>query len=1043
MNITKISIERPTIAFVIFSLLIILGSFSYKFLTYELVPKFNPPVLTVTTIYPGASPTEVETSVSMKIEDALSSLENIETLTTTSMESFSLVKLEMKAGADIESTLREASRKINEIAGDLPGESSTPTLTRFDFDDLPVIRMGAYSNLNPADFYDFSRNQIVPELNQIEGVALVRLLGGVEKEVRIDIDPNRMEAQNVSILQVLRAVNTSNLDIPAGKVASDIRQNFIRFSGRLESIEEIEGLVLLDIPQINKKVRIRDIATVSFTQKDPTAIARINGKEALAIDIRKQSDANAVDMSTDVRERLDFLANKYQDINLSFDIAQDTSLFTIAAADAVMTDLIYAVILVSLVMLVFLHSIRNSLIVLVSIPTSIISTFTVMYLLGYSLNLLTLLGLSLSIGILVDDSIVVLENIYRHIEMGKNKVRSAYEGRMEIGFTAVSITLIDVVVFLPIVFSTGLVADMLRQYSVVIVTSTLFSLFVSFTLVPLLTSRFSKLERIQGKTIFGKAILGFESFLEYLTEQLINTLKLAFSHKILSLFIASLLFFASLSLIYFGFIGIEFTKAGDRSEFLLELELPKDATLSRTNEVVKEVEDYLSAVPEVENIFTTVGITSSGRIEFNTSYLAELNVRLIDKKDRDISTSLFARKVKLQLERKIPGLYVRPVDINLIGLKDDDAVQVTIVGTNTDVLHSFADSIYHVFNNISGTVEVQTSLTEERYEYGIFPEKDVMQLLGINPAQTGMVLRTAFNGNTDAKFAVDNSEYDINIRLREFSRSNIEDIKNLSVISGSGKVIRIRQFADIKEQPAFSKLERANRSPSVTIKSQVVGRPAGTVGAELQSKMKKMQAPEGVSYFFGGQTKRTMDGIRTMIFAFIIAILLVYLILVALYDSYVYPFVVLFSIPLAVIGALLALALTMESLSIFSILGLVMLVGLVGKNAILVVDFTNRLKENGMNWQEALIKATRLRFRPILMTNITMVIGLLPLALAAGAGSEWKNGLAWALIGGLSSSMFLTLIIVPVIYFMVESALEKVGWTNTDKVKVPKDLLKE
>jgi HAE1 family hydrophobic/amphiphilic exporter-1 len=316
-----------------------------------------------------------------------------------------------------------------------------------------------------------------------------------------------------------------------------------------------------------------------------------------------------------------------------------------------------------------------------------------------------------------------------------------------------------------------------------------------------------------------------------------------------------------------------------------------------------------------------------------------------------------------------------------------------------------------------------------------------MQLLGITNAQVGMVLRTAFNGNTDSKFKDKGFDYDINIQLQEFNRSNVDDIKNLSVVNNEGQVIRIRQFAGIEEQESYAKLERSNRSPSVTIKSQVIGRPAGTVGRELQRKMDEMVVPAGITYFFGGQTKRTMDGLKTMIFALIIAILLVYMILVALYDSYVYPFVVLFSIPLAVIGALLALALTMESLSIFSILGMVMLVGLVGKNAILVVDFTNRLKENGMKWKEALITATKLRFRPILMTNITMIIGLLPLALASGAGSEWKNGLAWALIGGLTSSMFLTLIIVPVVYFMVERIMEKSGLSNTKKVRIPEDLI--
>ena len=1043
MNITKISIERPTIVVVIFSLLIIMGLLSYYFLNYELVPEFNPPVLSITTTYPGASPGEVESSISRPIEDAVSTLENLETITSISMESFSLVRLEMNSGTDINYTLQEADRLLNAILGNLPASASKPTLTRFDFDDLPVIRGGAYSSLPESEFYNFAKNQVLPVISQVEGVAQVRLLGGREAEVQVEIDPDKLQAYGISLLQILQAVNTSNLSLPAGKIISEQNQNFIRFNGRFNNLTQIEELVVFEIPQINKTVRLGNLASVSFSQKDPSVITRINGREALGFDIRKQSDANAVNMSASVKERLTELTEKYKNIDLRFDIAQDTSLFTIEAADAVMTDLFYAVILVSLVMLIFLHSIRNSLIVLASIPTSIISTFTVMYLLGYTLNLLTLLGLSLAIGILVDDSIVVLENIHRHIEMGKTRVRSAYEGRMEIGFTAVSITLIDVVVFLPIVFSTGLVADMLRQYSVVIVTSTLLSLFVSFTLVPLLTSRFSKHEKIKGRTIVGKSILGFEAFLKNIINQIEYALRFAFKNKLITLISAAILFLASLSLIYFGFIGLEFTKAGDRSEFILELELPKDASISRSNEAALLVEKYLMQQPEVENIFTTVGSTSSGRIEFNTAYLAELNIRLVGKKDRDISTTLFARKVKLDLESNIPGLKVRPVDINLIGLRDDDAVQVVITGNDPDTLSAFAQKTRQLLQGIRGTVEIQSSLTEGRTEYAVIPDRDVMQLLGVNMAQTGFVLRTAFSGNTDAKYEYEGEEYDINIRLDEFSRSNLYDIKNLSVLNEEGKVIRIRQFAVVEAKDSYAQLERTNRSASVTIKSQVVGRPAGTVGNELRQKMNQLEKPGGINYFFAGQTKRTLDGVRTMLVALIIAVLLVYMILVALYDSYIYPFVVLFSIPLAIIGALLALALTMESLSIFSILGMVMLVGLVGKNAILVVDFTNKLRENGMEWQNALITATKLRFRPILMTNITMIIGLLPIALAAGAGSEWKNGLAWALIGGLSSSMFLTLIVVPVIYYLFERGLEKVGLAEKIRIRVPKDLLEK
>jgi len=1037
MNLTKISIERPKLAVVLFSLLIFLGIASYFYLSYELVPKFSPPVITVTTVYPGASPAEVESKVSMKIEDALSSIEYLDQITSLSYENFSLVRLEMKPQADIDLTLQNAQRKLQAAIGELPQNVEKPVISKFDFDDLPVMRLAIFSNLTQMELSKFARDQIQPVLSQVPGVAEVRLLGERIREITVRVDPQKLELHHTSILQVLQAIRSSNLEVPAGKIENDDTQNFIRLSGRFDDIKDLEQLVISENTEYGFKVKLKDVAEVVDGQQEINVINRINGQNALGIDIKKQSDANAVDMSKLVRERLDEITIENTDIELQFYIASDMSEFTLEAANAVLEDLGLAVLLVSLIMLLFLHSLRNSLIVLVSIPTSIISTFIMMYLLGYSLNMLSLLGLSLAIGILVDDSIVVIENIYRHIEMGKDKVRAAYEGRMEIGFTAISITLVDVVVFLPIILSQGLVADLLRQFSVVIVTSTLMSLFVSFTLVPLLSSRFAKLEQLKEKGFIGSFLTGFESMLNSVIDFIIRMLKWTFNHKISTIVIALVLFIGSLTLIFTGFIGIEFIKAGDRSEIMAEIELPKNATVQETNRITTQVENYLLSIPDVESVFTNVGITSSGKVEFNTSNLAEISIKLIDKRKRSYSTSYLARKIKLDLESTIPDLKINPIEINLIGLRDDDAVQVTFLGETVEQLTAVAEKVQQLMDEIPGVIEIKNSLGQSNTELNVEIDRVKMELMGIDLPQVAGTIRTAFNGNQDAKFTDEGEDFDINIILDAFDRRSIEDIEKLTVMNKEGQTIPFRQFVHIEEKPGPAMLERTNRARSVTLKSQVNGRPAGSAGGDLQQKLINSNLPSNVTYFFGGQTKRTIDGLSTMIFAFLISIILVYVILVALYDSYYYPLVVLISIPLAIIGALLALALSSQSLSIFSILGMVMLVGLVGKNAILVVDFTNNLRKKGMELKEALIEATKLRFRPILMTNITMVIGLMPIALAQGAGSEWKNGLAWALIGGLSSSMFLTLIIVPVIYYLVEHGLQKMGMKWGKKVVVP------
>lgn len=1039
MNLTKISIEKPKLAVVLFSLVIFLGITSYIYLSYELVPKFNPPVLTVTTIYPGASPTEVETKISVKIEDALSSIEYLDQISSYSYENFSLVRLEMKAEADIDKTLIEAQRKLQIVLSGLPQNAQTPTLSKFDFDDLPVMRLALFSKLSDMELSAFASDQIQPVLSRIEGVAEVRLLGERIREITIQVDPRKLKAHHTSILQVVQAIRSANLEVPAGKIESDKTQNFLRLSGRFENLDDLRHIVINENTEYGFKVRLKDVAQVVDGQQEVKVISRINGQNALGLDIKKQSDANAVDMSRLVRASLEELTAANTDIELQFEIASDTSAFTVAAANAVMEDLGLAVILVSLIMLLFLHSLRNSLIVLISIPTSIISTFVVMYLFGYSLNLLSLLGLSLAIGILVDDSIVVIENIYRHIEMGKDKVKASYDGRMEIGFTAISITLVDVVVFLPIIFSSGLVADLLRQFSVVVVASTLMSLFVSFTLVPLLSSRFAKLENLREHGVIGNFLIGFESMINAIIGFIINLLKWAFNHKAITLLIAIILFTGSLTLIFSGFIGIEFVKAGDRSEIMVELELPKNANVHQTNRLTSQVEQYLLSIPDVISVFTNIGITSSGKVEFNTSNLAEISIRLIDKTKRDYSTSHLSRKIKMDLESAIPDLKVNPVEINLIGLRDDDAVQVTFLGKTIEELQLVSEKVFDLMDEIPGIIEIKNSLSQSNTELSVEIDRNKMELLGIDLPQVAGTIRTAFNGNRDANYLDEGEEFDINVILDAFNRKSISDIQNLTVMNSKGQTIAFKQFVSIAEKPGPALLERTNRAKSVTFKSQVIGRPAGSAGRDLQKALRNTELPENITYFFGGQTKRTLEGVLTMTTAFAISIILVYLILVALYDSYYYPFVVLFSIPLAIIGALLALALAKQSLSIFSILGLIMLVGLVGKNAILVVDFTNNLREKGFELKEALIEATKLRFRPILMTNITMVIGLMPIALAQGAGSEWKNGLAWALIGGLSSSMFLTLIIVPVIYYLVVSGLEKMGGQWGNKVTVPID----
>lgn len=457
----------------------------------------------------------------------------------------------------------------------------------------------------------------------------------------------------------------------------------------------------------------------------------------------------------------------------------------------------------------------------------------------------------------------------------------------------------------------------------------------------------------------------------------------------------------------------------------MELELDQNATFEESERVARQVEGILKSYKDVETVYTNIGITSSGRIVSNTQNLSEVYVKLKPKEIRGYKTSVFSRQIKQELMSKIPGLKVRPVEINLIGLRDDDAVQLTIAGNNSDSVLNVAQKIYSELESIPGAIELQSNIDAGKRIISVVPNREAMELLDIDQLQAGMSLRTAINGMEDFSFRKNDAELPIRIILNENFRNSISDIEELTVLNSSGASIPFREFAEISEAYASSNIERINRANSITIKSQVIGRPAGTVSNMLKAKIEKMNLSPEYNIIWGGATKRTMDGLMSLIFAAIVAIALIYLVLVALYNSFTYPWVVLLSIPLAIIGAFVTLALFMESLSVFTVLGVIILIGLIGKNSILVVDFANKLQEKSMSAKEAITESVKLRFRPVVMTSLAMIIGLLPIALSKGAGAEWKNGMAWALIGGLSSSLILTFYVVPVIYLGINKLYRK------------------
>lgn len=1027
MKIAEISIKRPSIVIVVFTALTLLGIMSYFSLNYELLPKFTPSVVSITTVYPGASPSEVENTVTKKIEDAVASLENIKKLDATSFESLSMVIIELNSDADVDYSLNDAQRKVNAILSELPDDADAPSLAKFSMDDLPILSLATTANMDDAAFYDLIDKRIQPVLSRVPGVAQVNLIGGQEREIQVSIDASKLQGYGLSILQVQQAILSSNLDFPTGSVKTQNQDILVRLAGKYKTVEELRNLVVTT-SATGAQVRVRDIADVQDAQKDVEKIARVNQRSALLLQVLKQSDANAVEVSRGTQAIIANLMQTYEKENLNIEIANDSSTYTLESANAVIFDLFLAVLLVAVVMLFFLHSLRNAVIVMVAIPTSLIATFIGISLFGYTLNLMSLLGLSLVVGILVDDAIVVIENIYRHMEMGKNKVRASFDGAKEIGFTVVSITLVIVVVFLPIAVSTGMVSDILREFCVVIVIATLLSLVASFTIVPLLTSRFGKLERVSNKNIFGRFILWFENQLHRFTRWITGLLKWSLDHKAITLGLISVMLFSSFWLVIGGYIGGEFFAQGDRGEFLVQIEMPKDASIEQTNQMTRTAEEFLTSKPEVISLITTVGQSSDGFAGVQaTAYKSEITVKLVGREDREDASNIYAAKLKREMEKVLVGAKIKTVPISIVGFAEQAPLEMVVIGSDLDSVLTYAEGVLGRLRTIPGTSEAKLSVEGGTPEITVEVDRDKMASLGLNLQTVGGTMQTAFNGNTDGKFRAGEYEYDINIRFDDYNRKNVEDVSNLQFTNDRGQLVRLSQFASIQEGSGPSQLERRDKSTAVKVQSQVVGRPVSAIAADLESQLSEVPTPGGVSYVWSGDMEQQSEGFGTLGIALLISVLLVYFIMVALYDSFVYPLVVMFSIPLAVIGALLALALTNNTLNIFTILGLIMLIGLVAKNAIILVDFTNHLKAEGKSTREALILANQARLRPILMTTIAMVFGMLPIAIATGPSAEWKNGLAWVIIGGLLSSLFLTLIVVPVVYQITDNILHYFG----------------
>ncbi len=1016
MTLTQLSLKRPASLAMFFLAIVIVGMISYQWLPVDLLPSMNWPWVTVVTVWPGSGPKEVETMVSKPLEDAVVSLNKLKHIRTYNRENVSVMVLEFDMSANADVVTQETQRVINAARAQLPDDAEEPQLIKSDMGALPILRLAVSSQLSGADLFTLVDQKIKPRLEQIDGVGQVTLSGAEEREIQIAVDPEKLKTHGLSLADLNGILTADNLDVPAGKVYGQSQDFSVRVAGKYATLEEIER-TRVPLPT-GGAIFLRDVAAVTDTIKADRSLARLAGTGALGIQIVKQSQANSVKTAEKIRKELTSLEKQYGG-SIKFEVAQDITQFTRNAIAEVKRNIFEALIVVALVLLVFLHSLRNSLIVLVAIPISLISTFISMAMFGFSINLMTMMSMGMVIGVLVDDSIVVLENIHRWLKKGSDPATAAIQGRNEIGLAAVSISLVDVVIFMPVAFLGGLVGNIFREFSIAFVTAVLMSLLVSFTITPLLSSRLNNAQNVEGEKWMQGFKRRFERWYAGLEQFYRSVLTWALDHRLAVVLITSLMMVGSLALVPLGYIGADFVPAADRGEFAVATKMPLGTTLEESNTAVSRLEEYILGLPDVEQVLTVVGQQESEHGFEANPRLGAIQVKLKSRNERSKPTVLTQNEIAAYA-KNLPGLEVTISDIGIFGMANAAPIQYEIRGQDLDSVQVAADYAMSVLRNVPGSRDVQTSYELGSPELQVVVDREKAANSLLTPGEIAMALRNAVNGYVVTRFRTGEVEVDVRSILAPRYRNNPALVTGIEIKNHAGQMVKLADVARIDRTSGPSSITRKDRERLVTVSANVVGRSLGEVQGDFDQEMAKYSPPAGVSFFAFGDVENMREMMTDMIRAILLSVLFVYMILVVLYESYIHPFTVMFSVPVSLIGALLGLAITGYTLSMFSMIGILILMGLVTKNGILLVDFTNQLRAQGMNMRQALLTAGPMRLRPILMTTLTMILGMMPLALALGEGSDMRAGMGVVIIGGLTSSLLLTLVLVPVMYTFMD-----------------------
>jgi CzcA family heavy metal efflux pump len=1034
MWLTRLALRYPISTFLIAITILTFGVVSFEQLPIDLLPDITIPVVSTITFYTGASPLDMEQSVTTQIERTVSSVNDVDYVQSSTREGISQVRINFNWDANTDVGLIDVVQRINRVLNQLPTGVSQPVVLRFDLTNLPVCVVAVSGNIDERDLYDLALNVIEPQLEHLPGVAFAQVLGGKIREIHISIDRNRIEALQLPIQSVLNAVANSNLIIPSGDLKTGKFDYALKTESRFNVVKPMEDIVIQVVNGI--PIKIKDIATVDDSYQEQTELIRVNGHPGLTLRVQKLASANTVDVVNNVLKAIPHLTNVSKSVNLS--LSFDQSLYIKQTISGLQREALLGAILAMIVILLFLRNIRGTVIILVAIPLSILITFIWFRFGNSTLNIMTFGGLALAVGRLVDDSIVELEAISRHYNQrkeGQSKIEATLEAAKEVAAPIFVSTLSTVIVFLPIVFLTGIAKLLFIPLTVTIAIALFGSFFVSRTITPLMCLKFLPPEKqidTGSKKFSDRTRVFATNILNKIEDNYEKSLVWVLKHK--RMVILTIFGFGFLSLILFKFIGTEFFPDQDEGQFSITVKLPVGSRTEETAKVVGTIENTLHKnVPEIQTIISDIGVPSAKSGSFfsrnSGTHNANIQVALVPSEERNRSVFEIVNDIRPKVI-KIPGatVFVNPGGFLkfLLNFGSNAPIDIEIRGFDLNTGSRLAKQIASIVRSVPGATDVQISRDDNLPELRVNIDRDKAGALGINVAEISNTISTMINGSVPSFFTdpVTGNQYNILVRLNEDFRSHIDDLKKLTITSTNGSQVLLGNIADIEMASSPVQIDRKYQQRIVDVTANVTGRDLGSVANEIQAKLNQLNVPTGFEIKQSGNVEQQKQTFSALLFAFALAILLVYVVMASQFQSFLDPFIIMFTVPLGIVGVLWALFFTDTTLSVTSFQGIIVMVGIVVSNGILLVDYTNHLRMRGTDLQTAIVQGGKTRLKPIIMTSLATVFGLVPMAMGIG-GEKTQAPLAIAVIGGLTVSTILTLFLVPALYEVFERRIKR------------------